>query len=154
LGDSPDEISGQIAKTRGEIEADIVVLRRRGEVAVARGKRALLIAAGIGAAAAVTIVGAIVIYRMTRPLTTRERVERAVPAMLRERARRLRESWKPMLERVPSMRVAVGDKQAGENTTTNVTQRIALRVAQAAGTAFGAAMFHRLMSRFERKNPA
>jgi hypothetical protein len=71
LGSSPDKISRQIAATRDGIEDKILVLRERGEVAVRRGKRALLIAAGVGAAAAVAIVGAIVIYRMTRPATVR-----------------------------------------------------------------------------------
>jgi len=61
LGNSPDEISRQIAETREDIEDKILTLRQRSEVAVARGKRALLIAAGAGAAVAVAVVGAIVI---------------------------------------------------------------------------------------------
>ena len=155
MGPSPDEISRQIAETREEIEDNIVTLRRRSEVAVERGKRALLIAAGIGAAAAVAVVGAIVVYRMTRPVTARERVERVIPATWWERARHLRESWElGIRKQVPPLRLYVGDRQVGEELPTNTTQKILLRIAQAAGMAIGGAMVNRLMSRFHRKGPA
>jgi len=155
LGASPDEISRQIAETREEIADNIVTLRQRSDVALERGKRALVIAAGIGAAAAVAVVGAIVVYRMTRPVTARERVERVIPATWWERARHLRESWKlGIRNQVPPLRLYVGDRQVGEELPTNTTQKIALRIAQAAGMAIGGAMVHRLMSRFERKDPA
>lgn len=155
MGASPDEISRQIAETREEIEDNIVTLRQRSEVAVERGKRTLLIAAGIGAAAAVAVVGAIVAYRMTRPVTTRERVERVIPATWWERARHLRESWElGIRKQVPPLRLYVGDRQVGEELPTNTTQKIVLRIAQAAGMAIGGAMVHRLMSRFDRKDPA
>jgi hypothetical protein len=152
LGTSPDEISRQIAETREQIEDKILTLRQRSEVAVERGKRALLIAAGIGAAAAVTVVGAIVIYRMTRPMTARERVERVIPATWWERARHLRESWElGIRQQVPPLRLYVGDRQVGEKPPASTTQKIGLRIAQAAGTAIGGAMVQRLMSRFDRK---
>ena len=155
MGASPDEISRQIAKTREEIEDNIVTLRQRSEVAVERGKRALLIAAGIGAGAAVAVVGAIVVYRMTRPVTARERVERVIPATWWERARHLRESWElGIRKQVPPLRLYVGDRQVGEELPTNTTQKILLRIAQAAGMAIGGAMVNRLMSRFDRKGPA
>ena len=155
MGASPDEISRQIAETREEIADNIVTLRQRSEVAVERGKRALVIAAGIGAAAAVAVVGAIVVYRMTRPVTARERVERVIPATWWERARHLRESWElGIRKQVPPLRLYVGDRQVGEELPTNTTQKIVLRIAQAAGMAIGGAMVHRLMSRFERKDPA
>ena len=151
MGASPDEISRQIAKTREEIEDNIVTLRQRSEVAVERGKRALL----IGAAAAVAVVGAIVVYRMTRPVTARERVERVIPATWWERARHLRESWElGIRKQVPPLRLYVGDRQVGEELPTNTTQKILLRIAQAAGMAIGGAMVKRLMSRFDRKGPA
>ncbi len=154
MGASPDEISRQIAETRKEIENNIVTLRQRSEVAVERGKRALLIAAGIGAAAAVAVVGAIVVYRITRPVTARERVERVIPATWWERARRLRESWElGIRKQVPHTRLYVGDRQVGEEPP-NTTQKIVLRIAQAAGMAIGGAMVHRLISRFDRTDPA
>jgi hypothetical protein len=90
LGTSSDEIARQIAETRDEIEGRIVVLRERGEVAVERGKRAALIAAGVGAGIAAVAIGAFVLYRMTRPPSTRERIERVIPATWWERVRGLR----------------------------------------------------------------
>jgi len=153
LGNSPDEISRQIAETREDIEDKILTLRQRSEVAVARGKRALLIAAGAGAAVAVAVVGAIVIYRLTRPVTVRERLGRVVPWGWFDRVGRLRESWElGIRKQVPPMRVYVGDKQVGEEPPSNTTQKILLRVAQAAGTAIGGAIVQRVMSRFDKRD--
>jgi hypothetical protein len=155
LGTSSDEIARQIAETREDIEDKIITLRERGEVAVRRSKRALLIAAGVGAAAAVVVVGAIVIYRMTRPVTTRERVQRVIPAIWWERAKHLRDSWDLGIRRqVPPLRVYVGDKQIGEEPASNTTQKIALRLAQAVGTAIGGAIVQRVMSRFDKSDAA
>ena len=155
MGTSPDEISRQIAETREGIEDKIVTLRQRSEVAVARGKRALLIAAGVGAATAVVVVGAIVVYRMTRPVTVRERVGRVIPWGWFERMQRLRESWElGVRKQVPPLRVFVGDKQVGEEPHSNTMQKIALRLAQAAGTAIGGAIVQRVMSRFDKSDAA
>ena len=155
MGTSPDEIARQIAETREDIEGKIITLRERGEVAVERSKRALLIAAGVGAAAAVVVVGAIVVYRMTRPVSTRERVQRVIPAIWWERAKHLRDSWDlGIRKQVPPMRVYVGDKQIGEEPPSNTTQKILLRVAQAAGTAIGGAIVERVMSRHDRSDAA
>jgi hypothetical protein len=153
LGSSSDEIARQIAETRDDIEGKILTLRERGEVAVERSKRALLIAAAVGAAAAVTVVGAIVIYRMTRPTSARERLQRIIPPVWWERAKNLRHTWELGVRRqMPPLRVYVGDKQIGEEPAANTTQKILLRLAQAAGTAIGGAIVHRAMQRFERGN--
>jgi hypothetical protein len=153
LGTSPDEIARQIAETREEIEDKIITLRERGEVAVQRSKRALLIAAGVGAAAAVVVVGAIVVYRMTRPVSTRERVQRVIPAIWWERVKHLRDSWDlGIRKQVPPMRVYVGDKQVGEEPPSNTAQKIGLTLARAAGTAIGGAIVERVLSRFDRKS--
>jgi hypothetical protein len=155
LGTSPDEIARQIAETRGDIEDKIITLRERGEVAVQRSKRALLIAAGVGAAAAVAVVGAIIVYRMTRPVSTRERIQRVIPAIWWERAKHLRDSWDlGIRKQVPPLRVYVGDKQIGEEPPSNTTQKILLRVAQTAGTAIGGAIVQRVMSRFDKSDAA
>jgi hypothetical protein len=155
LGTSPDEISRQIAATREDIEDKIVTLRQRSEVAVERGKRALLIAAGVGAAAAVVVVGAVVVYRLTRPVTVRERVGRVIPWGWFDRLQHLRESWElGIRKQVPPLRVFVGDKQVGDEPPANTTQKILLRVAQAAGTAIGGAIVERVMSRFDRGDAA
>jgi len=50
------------------------------------------------------------------------------------------------------MRVYVGDKQVGEEPPSNTTQKILLRVAQAAGTAIGGAIVQRVMSRFDKRD--
>ncbi|HEY8813274.1 MAG TPA: hypothetical protein VIO86_12355 [Candidatus Dormibacteraeota bacterium] len=155
MGTTPDEIARQIAETREDIENKIVTLRERSQVAVRRSKRALLIAAGVGAAAAVAVVGAIVVYRMTRPVSRRERMERVVPAIWWERAKNLRESWElGVRKQVPPLRLYVGDKQVGEEPPSNTAQKIGLRIAQAAGTAIGGAIVQRVMSRFDRSDAA
>jgi len=151
VGTSSDEIARQIAETREDIEGKIVTLRQRGEVAVERGKRALLIAAGVGAGVAAVGIGAYVVYRMTRPPTTRERIERVIPPTWWERAMNLRRSVElGIRKQVPPMRVYVGDRQVGEEPPSSQVQKIALRFAQAAGTAIGGAIVHRILQRFER----
>jgi hypothetical protein len=153
LGTSPDEIARQIAETREDIEDKIITLRERGEIAVQRSKRALLITAGVGAAAAIVVVGAIVVYRMTRPVSTRERVQRVIPAIWWERVKHLRDSWDlGIRKQVPPMRVYVGDKQVGEEPPSNTAQKIGLTLARAAGTAIGGAIVERVISRFDRKS--
>ena len=52
------------------------------------------------------------------------------------------------------MRLYVGDKQIGEEPPANTAHKIVLRLAQAAGTAIGGAVVQRLMSRFDRSDPA
>jgi hypothetical protein len=151
LGTSSDEIARQIAETRDEIEGRIVVLRERGEVAVERGKRAALIAAGVGAGIAAVAIGAFVLYRMTRPPSTRERIERVIPATWWERVRGLRNGIElGIRKQVPPVRMYVGDRQLGEEPAGSSFQKIAIRFAQAAGTAIGGAIVHRLLQRFDR----
>ena len=151
MGTSSDEIARQIAETRDEIEGRIVVLRERGEVAVERGKRAALIAAGVGAGIAVVAVGAFLVYRMTRPPSTRERVERVIPPSWWERLTHLRRTVEEgFRRRVPPVRMYVGDRQVGEEPPSSSFQKLALRFAQAAGTAAGAALISRVLRRFER----
>ena len=155
MGTSSDEISRQIAATREDMGDRILVLRQRSEVAVRRSKRALLIAAGVGGAVAIAVIGGIVAYRMTRPTTTRERIQRVIPATWWERAKHLRQSWElGVRKQVPPLRLYVGDKQVGEEPPANTTHKIVLRLAQAAGTAIGGAVVQRLMSRFDRSDPA
>ena len=137
------------------MEENILTLRERGEVAVQRGKRALLIAAGVGAAVAIGVVAAVVIYRVTRPTTVRERIERVLPSSWWERVKHARESVElGMRKSVPPVRLYVGDKQVGEEPPSNAMQKVALRLAQAAGTAIGGAIVQRVLSRFDRKDSA
>ena len=151
MGASSDEITRQIAETREEIESKIVTLRERGEVAIRRGKRVALIAAGVGAGIAVVGIGAFVVYRMTRPPSTRERIERVIPTGWWGRITGLRRAVTDGVRRqVPPMRVYVGDHRVGEEPPSSNVQKIALRFAQAAGTAIGGAIVQRLLQRFER----
>ena len=155
MGNSADQISREITETRDDIEQRIVTLRQRSEVAVQRSKRALLVAAAVGAAVAVAVVGAVVVYRMTRPVTARERVLRIIPSGWWDRAGSLGEKWRTGFRRqVPPVRLYVGDKQVGEEPPSSGFQKIALRVAQAAGTAVGGAVVQRMMSRFDSKDKA
>lgn len=151
MGTSSDEIARQIAETRDGIEGRIVVLRERGEIAVERGKRAALIAAGVGAGIAVVAVGAFIVYRMTRPTSTRERIERVIPSSWWERLTHLRHTVEEGVRRqVPPVRMYVGDRQVGEEPPSSTAQKVALRLAQAAGTAIGGAIVERILQRFER----
>ena len=150
MGTSSDEIARQIAETREDIEDRIVTLRQRGEVAMERSKRALLVAAGVGAGVAVVGVGAFVIWRMTRPATTRERIERVIPPTWWERLRGMRNAVElGIRKQVPPMRMYVGDRQLGEEPPASSFQKLAIRFVQAAGTAAGAAIVHRVLQRFE-----
>ena len=155
MGDSADQISRQIEATREDIEDRIITLRQRSEVAIRRSRRALLVAAAVGGAVAVGVIGALVVYRMTRPVTRRERLLRVIPSSWWDRARTLSEGWRTGFRRqVPPVRLYVGDKQVGEEPPSSGTQKIVLRIAQAAGTAIGGALVQRVMSRFDSTDKA
>lgn len=148
MGTSADEIARQIAETREDMGDKIITLRDRSEVAVERGKRTLLVAAAVGGAVAVAVVAAVVAYRMSRPPTTRERLERVLPRQVWMTLRQLRDSWElGVRKQVPPMRLYVGDKQVGEEPPSSGLQKIALRLAQAAGTAIGGALVQRILQR-------
>jgi hypothetical protein len=137
------------------MEEKILELRERSEIAVRRGKRALLIAAGVGAAVAVGIGVAVVIYRVTRPATTGERLRRVVPFDWWDRVMdTIRTAELGIRRRVPPVRLYVGDQEIGEQPPSNTAQKVALRLAQAAGTAIGGAIVQRMLSRFERRDRA
>jgi len=113
------------------MESKIVELRDRGR----RARRTAVIVGGAGAALAVAAVGAFVVYRLTRPPTRRERLRRLAPGL----PRRLR-------GRVPSMRLYVGDRQVGEERQEARWERLAVRLAQAAGTAAASALASRALA--------
>jgi len=89
------------------MQSKIVELRERSERQLRRARRTALIVAGAGAALGVAAVGAFVIYRLTRPTTAGERARRLVPRGLRGMRRR-------MGDRLPPMRLYVGNRQVGE----------------------------------------
>lgn len=148
MGNSADEIARQIAETRDDMENKIITLRDRSEIAVQRGKRTVYAAAAIGAGLAVAVAAAVIVYRMSRPPTTRERLARILPRQVWMSLQQIRDSWElGVRKQVPPMRLFIGDKQVGEEPPSSGFQKIALRVAQAAGTAIGGALVHRIMQR-------
>jgi len=128
---------------RGSMESKIVELRERGERRIRTVKRTALIVGGAGAAVGVALLGAFVIYRLTRPVTARERASRLVPKGM---TRHLRAAGKNARGRVPPMRLYVGDRQIGEEQPITRWERIAVRAAQAAGTAAAGAIASRVMA--------
>lgn len=150
MGPSSDQIERQITEKRGSMESKIVELRERSERRLRRARRTALIVAGAGAAIGVAAVGAFLIYRLTRPTTTRERVRRLLPAPLTRMPRSLRHArlaaGKRLREGLPPVRLYVGDRQVGEERPTTRWEQIAVRAARAAGTAAASAIASRLVA--------
>jgi integrase len=141
MGANTTQIERQIAETRDDIESTIIQLRERSRNAVRRGAVFALAAVAVGAA-----VGAgFVAWRLTRPPTMRERVNRVIPLDLNwidELRRRL-----DLSRRLPPIRLYVGDRAVGESPPETTVERLVVRAAQAAGTAAAAAIVSRLVSR-------
>lgn len=150
MGPSSDQIERQITEMRGSMESKIVELRDRSEQQLRRVRRTALIVVGAGAALGVAAVGAFVIYRLTRPTTARERARRLLPRGMSRLPRNLRHArlaaGKRLRDGVPPMRLYIGDRQVGEERPTTPWERIAVRAAQAAGTAAAGAIASRLMA--------
>ena len=138
------EIERELARTREEMGDRIVELRRRGERTVRRSRRVLIIGAAVGATVVVGVVGAIVVYRMTRPPTARERINRVIPGGLSQRLRDLREM---LGGRMPSVRLYVNDRAIHEEPKSSTAEKVAVRAAQAAGTAAAGALASRLFGK-------
>jgi hypothetical protein len=150
MGPSSDQIERQIGEVRGSMESKIVELRERSERQVRRARRTALVVVGVGATIGVAVVGAVVVYRLTRPATPGERARRLVPAELAGVPRSLRglrlAAGKRLRERMPPVRLYVGDRQVGEERRDTNWERLALRAAQAAGTAAAGAIASRLLA--------
>jgi hypothetical protein len=146
MGASSDQLERQIAEVRGSMESKIVELRERSRKQVRRVSRTLVIAAGVGAAVGVAAVSALVIYKLTRPPTRRERLQRVVPAGLMKDLKRVRQTFELGLRRnVPPMRLYVGDRQLGEEKPSSQWEKIAINAARAAATAAASAVVARLV---------
>jgi hypothetical protein len=137
------------------MESKIVELRERTRDTVRRGRKALLIAAGVGAAVGAAAVTAFVLYKVTRPTTPAERLRRVIPETWWDWVRHGREKVELTLRRgIPSMRLYVGDRQVGEEPPSSTMEKIVIRAAQAAGTAAAAAVVSRLVSQFQKRGKA
>jgi hypothetical protein len=146
MGASSDQLERQIAEVRGSMESKIIELRERSRTQVRRVSRTLVIAVGVGAAVGVAAVGALIVYRLTRPPTTRERLQRVVPPGVLKDMKRIRQTLELGLRRnVPPMRLYVGDRQLGEEKPSSQWEKIAVNAARAAGTAAASAVVARLV---------
>jgi hypothetical protein len=132
------------------MESKIVTLRERSRRQVRRASRTAVAVAGAGVGIGLLVVGAIVVYRLTRPATSGERFRRLLPAGLaglpidaRHAGRKARQR---LGRRVPPVRLYIGDRQVGEEPPASQWEKIAVRAAQAAGTAAAGAVVTRLMS--------
>jgi len=122
------------------MEPKIDELRERGQRQV---RRAVMVVAA-GAAVGVLLLGGLVIYRLTRPATARERLRRVVPPGLE--LGRARRSARRLRKRVPSLRLYVGDRQVGTERPQPRWERLVVVAAGAAGTAAARALAPRLLS--------
>jgi hypothetical protein len=148
MGASSDQLEQQIAEVRGSMESKIIELRERSRTQVRRISRTLVIAVGVGAAVGVAVVGGLIVYRLTRPPTTRERIERVIPKGVLKDLRRVRQTLELGVRRqVPPMRMYIGDKQIGEEKPASQWERIAVNAAKAAATAAASAVVARTMDR-------
>jgi hypothetical protein len=127
MGRSTAEIEREIAETRRSIEGQVVELRRQGRIQARRVMTAAVVVAGLAAA----VGAAVVVYRLTRPITWRERARRLLPVTLPRRS--------PRDEGTEGQRVIVIEPEQTR------WQRLAIEVAKAAGTAAGAAVVSRLL---------
>ena len=152
MGASADEIARQIAGTRDDMEEKILELRERGEVAVDRSRKALIAGAVIAGTAIAALAVGVVVWRLTRPPSNRERVERLVPRKWLIRLGQLRESWELGIRRqVPPIRLFVGDRQLGEEPPSTQWHRIGMRFAQTAGGTVGAAAVSHILARLQAR---
>lgn len=150
MAPSTDQVERQIADVRGSMESKIVELRDRSQRQVRRVRRRALIALGTGAVLGVAVLGVVLAYRLTRPATAGERLQRLMPPALAGLARDLRHVRQAfelgMRRQVPSIRLYVGERQVGETPPASRWERVLVRAAQAAATAAASAFVSRLLA--------
>ncbi len=151
MGSSSTEYEQQIASVRGSMESRIVELRERSRDTLQRTRRALVVAAAVGAGVGAAAMTAIFIYRWRRPPSLNERMERALPGGWWNWVRNARDKLELGLRKnVPPIRLYVGDQSVGEQSAASTWERIAVRAAQAAGTAMASAIVTGVLSRVGR----
>jgi hypothetical protein len=147
VGANTTQIEREIAETRDDIESTIVELRERSRRTVQRGMRVAIIALAAGAAVGGALGAGYIAYRLSRPVTMRERVGRVVPFdSLGDLLHDLRERFDPR-RGMPPIRLYVGDRAVGESPPETTVERLVIRAAQAAGTAAAAAIVSRVVTR-------
>lgn len=152
MGASTDQIEREIGATRDAIESRIVELRQRGEKQVNRARQALLVAAALGAAIGVIAVGALIVYRYSRPLSKRERLARLVPPAVLKDLASARETLEVSVgRRLPPMRLYVNDRQVGKKQESSRVERLIVSGIRAAATAAVGEVFSRAVTTIRSK---
>jgi hypothetical protein len=140
------DLQREIAAARSSLESRVVELRERSRRTFRQASRRALVVAGVGAAVGVVAVGVFVAYRVTRPATPRERLNRVVPPWLPLDVRDIRSKLQKSLGgRVPPVRLYIGDKLVGEQPPAPRWEKLAIRVVQAAAAAGGTALARHLL---------
>lgn len=156
MGPSSAEYERQIAEVRGSMESKIVELRERSRETIRRGRRALLIAAGVGVGVGVAAATVFFVYRWNRRPTVNERMERTLPGgwwnYLRNAREKFELGWRRTL---PPVRLYIGDRQVGEEPErATAWEKVAVRAARAAGTAAAAAVVSRVFAQLQNRGKA
>ena len=143
MGPTSDQLEREIGEVRGQMEARIIELRELGKRRARLAGKVALVAVGLGVAAA----GAFVVWRLARPATPRERVQRLLPAGTFRDLWRMRETLELRGRRkVPPIRLYLGDRRVGEEPEEGGRwERIAVTAARVAGRAAAAAVVSRLL---------
>ena len=143
MGPTSVELERQIGEVRSDMESRILELRALGRRRLRTARRVALFAVGVGVAA----VGVFVVWRLARPPTARERLQRLLPAGTVEDLRRMRETLELRgRRRVPPIRLSVGDRRGGEEPErAGKWERVAVVAARAAGSAAARAVVSRML---------
>lgn len=122
------------------MEPKLVELRERGR----RRVRRAAIVLGAGAAIGVLLIGGFVVYRLTRPPTTRERLRRLAPSGVD--LRRARRSGRRLRKRMLPMRLSIGEQPETEGRPEPTWMRLVMPAARMVGTAAATALTRRLIA--------
>ena len=143
MGPTSDQLEREIGEVRGQMESRVVELRELGRQRMRTARRLALIALGVGAAA----VGVFVVWRLARPPTPRERLQRLLPVGTLKDLGRIRETLELRGRRkLLSMRLYVGDRWVGEELEQGGRwERVAVLAARTAGRAAAGAVVSRLL---------
>lgn len=134
MGTTTDEIRREVDATRGDLDEKIDVLEQRAQASV---RRIGPMVAGAGVTIFAIAAAAFVFYRSRRrpPLSGR------LAGMVPEPLWRLRDATELRVRRgIPPTRIFIGDRQVVGDPPSSGWQKIALRLAQSAGTAAGSAL--------------
>jgi hypothetical protein len=147
MAPTSDQLERQIGETRGKLESQVVELRELGRRRALAARRAALVAAGVGTVVGVVVVSVLVVRRLRRPPTRRERLARLLPPGTFRDLLRVRDTLELRGRRqMPPVRLYVGDRRVvGEPEDGGGWERVAVSAGRAAGRAAGTAAANRLL---------